>query len=195
MEILQTGGTLNIFGEEIEGYSNVYLIQRIDPCEDDSINVAAAVYAGGAVFTLTADGYHQITKLTMSTTYNATNYFIIGSTVYSPGGAAQFTGDSLYDLLGIIDFAAVGIIEESTDYFTYELTNTYYINLVRTKFLCNVCNNTCITDKDRIVLDTLLMGIEVIKLLMAQSQYDEAARIMNLLSTCTGITSTSCNCS
>lgn len=195
MEILQTGGTLNIFGEEIEGYSNVYLIQRIDPCGDDPINVAAAIYAGGAVFTLTADGYHQITKLTMSTTYSATNYFIIGSIVYSPGGAAQFTGDSLYDLLGIIDFAAVGIIEESTDYFTYELTNTYYINLVRTKFLCNVCSNTCIADKDRIVLDTLLMGIEVIKLLMAQSQYDEAARIMNLLSTCTGVTSTSCNCS
>lgn len=195
MEILQSGSTLNIFGEEIEGYSNVYLIQRVDPCESDPINVAAAIFAGGAVFTLTADGYHQITKLTMSTTYSAVNYFIFDNKVYSPGGLTQLSGDDLYDLLDITDFEGYGITYESTNYFTYELTNTYYVNLVRTKFLCNVCNNTCIADKDRIVLDTLLMGMEVIKILIGESQYDEAARIMNLLSTCTGITSTSCNCS
>lgn len=195
MEILQSGSTLNIFGEEVEGYSNVYLIQRIDPCLDDPVNVGAAIYAGGAVFTLTADGYHQITKLTMSTSYSEVNYFILSGKVYSPGGSTQYTGDSLYDLLDITDYEGYGIIYEEANYFTYELMNTYYINLVRTKFLCNVCSNTCITDKDRIVLDTLLMGIEVIKILVAESQYDEAGRIANLLSTCTSVTSTSCNCS
>ena len=65
MEILQSDATLNIFGTAVFGYSNVYLIQRVDPCLEDPVNVLAQIAAGGTTFTLTADGYYQIHKFTM----------------------------------------------------------------------------------------------------------------------------------
>lgn len=196
MEILQSDATLNIFGTAVFGYSNVYLIQRVDPCLEDPVNVLAQIAAGGTTLTLTADGYYQIHKFTMSTTPTGSNWYISGNYAINPNMTSILSGDALYDLLEIDpdDYAGLGIAYEYVDHFSYYFIETYYINLIRSKLLQKICDNTCVPVSDKVTIDTLLMGIEVIKILIEQAQYDEAARIVNLLSTCTGVTTTSCNC-
>lgn len=193
MELIQTNNTLTVFGTSVEGYSNVYILQKIDPTSETATNVANSVSTAGTAFTITTDGYYLISKFIMSTTPSDIYYYIDGEAVITPEDA-EWTTTALYQLLDIDDYVAAGITVETTNYFTYYNIQTYYINLLKSKFLKNLCACGCMSANDRVTIDTLTMGIEVIKSLITYSQLNEAARIVSLLSVCTGNVNTNCNC-
>ena len=193
MELIQTNSTLTIFGTESVGYSNVYILQKMDPTTELPVNMDYKVSVAGTTFTLTSDGYYAINKFILSTTPSDTTYYISGEVVYVPGGDILMES-GLYDLLLIEDYTETGITYEVTNYFTYYTIETYYLNLLKSKFLKSMCGCGCVSASDRVTIDTLTMGIEVIKSLVLYSQFNEASRILNLLNTCTGIVNTNCNC-
>jgi len=192
MEIIQTSNTLAIFGSVVTGYSNIYILQKIDPLTTLPTNIAVSVSTGGTSFNLPSDGYYAVNKFTLSTDTNSLGYYIVGQAVYVPGGTTWIQS-ALYNLLTVSNPSTVGITLEVTYYFTYYAIQTYYLNLLKAKFLKDLCSCGC-DSNDKVLIDTFTMGIEVLKNLIQYSQYNEASRIVSILSTCSGVVNTSCNC-
>ncbi len=192
MELTQIQNTLVIENTVIAGYSNVYILQKIETSTDSSSNLGYFISTSGGSFALTIDGYYKVYRFSITTTENA-GYYIDGQTVYAPGGDELYD-NSIYSLLQIEDYEEEGIIYEMEEHFNYYCIEKKYIDLLKNKFLKDMCGCGCITPSDKVTVDTLTMGLEVIKYLVQYSQYYEADRIVSLLSTCTGIVNSNCNC-
>jgi hypothetical protein len=190
MTLTENQNTLVITDAVIADYSNVYIIQKITPSVADPENITYLVSEDGGTIAITLDGYYNVHRLQITTTAGA-GYYILGDVLYGPGDVV-IQGADVYLLLDIADFAAEGIIYSVADYFTYYNIEKYYVDFLKTKFLKNVC--CCNPPNDRSIIDPLTMGIDVIKYLLEYQQYNEAARIVEMLATCTGVINTSCGC-
>ena len=93
-----------------------------------------------------------------------------------------------------IDPIVGGFARQDQDWFTYYQLHTYYINLIKSKFLNNICSCTCMSTNDKTMIDTLTMGLTLIDELLTFILYYEAERILEQLSACTGVVNTKCNC-
>ena len=190
MELIQTQNTLVIQDTVISGYSNVYILQSVDYETGNVTDLNYLISADGGAFELPTDGYYKVHKFQLTTTVNS-GYYITGTSLYGPGNDL-FIDNSVYSILYIEDYEEEGITYSEEDYFNYYTVKNYYINLLQAKYLKNLC--CCNTVTDKMIVDTLTMGLEVIKYLIEYEQYNEASRILNMLTTCTNTVITSCNC-
>lgn len=141
---------------------------------------------------LATDGYYTITQIMLPLAPVPGTYYIIEDVVdqiIAPNGF-PITVDQLL----AVDPIAGGFDRQDVDWFTYYQLNDYYITLIKAKFLNNICNCGCINAQDKLMIDTLTMGIALLDELITYAQYYEAERILEQLSKCTGIVNTNCNC-
>ncbi len=190
MELIQNQNILVITDTAVADRSNVYIIQRISPTSDVPENITYLISEDGGTVAITLDGYYNVHKLQITTIAGA-GYYITGDQLYGPGDVLV-TGTNIYSLLDIEDFLAVGITYSVENYFTYYNIETFYIDLLKNKFLRNIC--CCNPPNDRVTIDALTMGIDVIKYLLEYLNYNEAARIVDMLAVCTGVVNTNCGC-
>jgi len=192
MELISNQNTLIVNVENIPNFSNVYILQKIENSEEDFSNLEHYISNTGAMFVLPVDGYYKIHRLLITIIPNE-GYYIDGSTVYAPGGE-ELDAEEIYTLLEIENYQAENIEYINQDHFNYYYVEKMYIDLLKNKLLLSSCNCSCGETKDKVTIDTLTMGLEVIRYLIYYTQYYEANRIVKLLATCTGIITANCNC-
>lgn len=141
---------------------------------------------------LATDGYYTITQIMLSLDQVPGTYYIIEDVVDQIIGPSGFP-ITITELLAV-DPLEGGFERQDQDWFTYYQLNDYYINLIKAKFLNNICNCGCINTQDKLMIDTLTMGLALIDELITYTKYYESERILEQLSKCTGIVNTSCNC-
>jgi len=146
-----------------------------------------------STFTLAVDGYYTITQLMLPTTPDPGTYYILeGVTdqIINPDGDPI----SISQLLEV-DPTGTTITREDEEWFGDYLIRTYYINLLKKKYLNNICNCDCINKQDKLMIDTLTMGLALIEELNVYTQYYESQRIIEKLNKCLGnINATNCDC-
>ena len=192
MELISSQNTIVINVENIPNFSNVYILQKIENSEEDFSNLEHYISNSGAMFILPEDGYYKVHRLLITTIPND-GYYINGSIVYAPGGE-EIESDEIYKLLEIENYLGENIEYINQDYFNYFYVEKMYIDLLKNKLLMNSCGCSCKDLGDKVTIDTLTMGMEVIKYLVYYTQYYEANRVVKLLTTCAGVITTNCNC-
>ena len=184
---------LTISDTEVSGYKYIHVIQL------NTVTGPGTQYVkythNSSTTVLASDGYYTLTQMRLPTTAVPGTYYIVEG---PEGGADQVIAPngsviSINDLL-LVDPIGTTITKTIEYWFSYYALHTYYVNLIKAKFLKNVCNCDCISPTDRLTIDSLTMGLTLIKELTTYAQYNEAQRIVEQLNKCTGIVTTSCNC-
>lgn len=185
MIITRTDNTITLDSAVAAGYTYVHITQKITTLEttifDDAISESSTDVA------ILTDGYYIFTEIKLPIT-GGSGYYISGDTVYDASNnevsidtlLTLYTGDS-------------NILREDYDYIFYNYLYTYYINLIKARFLKNMCGCNC-SSIDRVTLDTLTMGFAVLDQLIEYEQFTEAVRIIEQLSVCSNIINTNCSC-
>lgn len=182
MTITQTGNTVSITSTPQAGYRFIHAIQKVTSTVTTLVNDTFTDSASS--FTLESDGYYIISETKLTTTPGA-YYYISGDTVYSSVGVEITVEDLLEEELEQTTFV---------NHFSRYNVNEYYINLLKSKFLNNICACNCISTSEKLTIDMLTMGITLIDSLVIDEQFYEAERIVEQLGTCTNTITPSCNC-
>ena len=186
MQISTTKNTVNLVSTITSGYKYIHVIEKVTTTEVTLEN--SEFTESSSSYDLLTDGYYNIIEIKLPDSYSEGIYYIDGETIYSPVGVI-----TLEELLEV-DVEGTNILREDNDYFLYYFLETYYIDLIQSKFLKSICTCSCVNSQDRVTIDTLTMGLELIKKLVEYLQYMEAERMIEQLSTCSGIINTNCNC-
>lgn len=216
MEINQTDNVITTTSILESGYSYIHVIQKITT-ETSSI-FDSNITDSESEFTLTSDGYFILSEIKLPSTVdtNVNHYYITGNTVYNWEGEEV----SISTLI-TIDTTGTNIIREDIDYLSKYYIYKYYIDILKNRFLKNICNcgnsgtSNCssgvynptlingVVDRgykvsdpkqDKITIDTLTMGLEILDYLEEYLLYMEAQRIIEQLAPCGSITNTGCGC-
>jgi hypothetical protein len=183
MELIKTQGKLIIEDSPEVGFSNVYIIQKI--VGEEPTNVTYLISPDGGLLNMAIDGYYVIHKYKLPTTVN-TEYYIIGGNSYGPG-EELLEGQEIYSIL---DYETLEYSQ--IEFLYYENIKVFYINLLKDKYLKNLC--CCGNLQDKFTVDTITMGLEVISYLEEYSQFYEAARIIDMLALCNKTVLSNCGC-
>lgn len=184
MEITQTNNNIEVVSTELSGYVYLHVYQKITTTVESIIQETYT--DSSSSISLTTDGYYIISELKLRSTETPGEYYVLGEDIYTPEGELIL----LEDLMLIEDLE----IRTDANVLSYYYIEKYYIDLVKSKFLKGMCSCACINDLDKITIDTLTMGIEVLDILIKYSQFYEAERMVEQLSVCTGIVNTNCSC-
>jgi len=187
MNISQTNNTLVLTSLLSAGYSFVHAIIKIGLTEDEL--VFSNITNSESSFDLETDAYFNVVEIKLPTTSGA-GYYISGNVIYDPLDQVV----TVEELLAT-DTAGTNIERDDNDLISTYFLNTYYINLIKSKFLKDICNCACLDKSSKLMIDTLTMGLTLIDKLEENMLFNEANRIINQLSVCTNITPKSdCNC-
>ena len=189
MNVSQSENKLNIVSTD----SGVYYkyIHVIQDVRINSIEIVSEVYTTSvSYYTFPYDGYFKISEIKLPTT-SGNYYWVNDEVIYDPSGNVI----SVEELLEV-DPTGTNIVRNDLDYITLYFLRDYYLKLLKSKYLKNICNCGCgcIDKQDKVKLDTLTMGLDLIEALMAQYQYYEVQRIIEKMMVCFGIVSNDCNC-
>lgn len=184
---------LTISDTEVTEYKYIHVIQL------NAITGSGTQYVkythDSSTTTLAADGYYTITQMMLPLDPVEGTYYIIESLVGGDDQVIDPNGDViLIDDLLLVDTVGTTITKTVENIFSDYSLHTYYINLLKSKFLKNVCGCDCISKQDKLTIDTLTMGLALIEELVAFAQYNEAERIVEQLNKCTGLVTPNCNC-
>lgn len=188
MNISQIEEVLHLVSIETNGYGFIHVIQDVRIHET---TVAKDIFTNSSsTYTFLSDGYFIITEIKLPLV-SGTGYYINGESVYNPNGQEI----SIEDLL-LINPSTSNIVRSDQNYISLFLLKDYYLKLLKTKYLKNICNCGCgcIDKIDKVQLDTLTMGLDLIEALEVKSQYFEIQRIVEKLSVCFGLITSDCNC-
>lgn len=188
MEIRQNNDVLTIESIPTSGYKFIHAVQKITTSE---ITLEDYTFTENVSdITLTKDSYYLITEVKLPDSVTPNNYYILGSIIYNPLGEVI----SVSDLLNT-DITDTNIIKESDEILFYYYLNKYYVDLIQSKIFKNIFSCDCLESKeDKLIIDTLTMGLEVLRTLEQYNQYYEAQRILEKLSTCNGNVPINCGC-
>ena len=203
MNINKSKNTLTITSSPIvAGYTYVHVIWKLttqtdslNPTTDEIIHeVYINALPGNSSKTLPSDGYYIVYEFYLPNTPG--NYYYVGQDqssvkhVYDPSGNIVPTTELI-----TMNVSATNIVKvEQPIFHLYNLTD-YYISLIKTKFLKNLCDCTnCGDSPDKKTLDALTMGLSLIEVLNTYLQYFESERIVEQLYKCTNMVFTPCNC-
>lgn len=188
MNISQVDNTLNISSTAYSGYTYIHAIQSVTINEVILVNDVFTTAASS--YNFLTDGYFIIIEIKLPTTPGE-YYYISDEIIYNPEGE-EITVEQLLD----IDVTDTNISRVDEDYTTIYYLNDYYLALLRSKYLKNICNCGCgcIDKQDKVRLDTLTMGLDLIEALIGKAQYYEVQRIVEKLMICFGIVENNCNC-
>jgi hypothetical protein len=179
MAAIKNNNNIVITSTPSAGYGHVHIIQKITSSTETIVN---SVIGDSSTFPTTVDGYYIVTEIILPTA-DGGSYFIDGDEIKL--GTASVILSDLLDLVAA---------ETTTELVLYYYLNIYYINLIKSKLLKNLCSCACMSLSDKLTLDTLTMGLTIIPILEADSQFVEMGRMVDQLSVCTGITNTGCAC-
>lgn len=187
MEIVRTNNVISITSPYASGYKYIHVTQIV---ENNQIVIFDSTFTETvSTVTTTADGYFIITEVKLPESESPGNYYILGGKIYNPLGEEI----TLEELLAT-DTDETNIVKESQEFLSYYFLNKYYIDLIESKLLKNVFSCNCMTPQDRVLIDTLSMGLDVIKTLMEYNQFYEAKRILDKMSVCSGLVNPICKC-
>ena len=186
MNITQSQNIITITGTVTADYDYIHVIQQATIA--DTTSILESITNSISTKSLLADGYYQITEIKLPTTPGE-YYYTNGTIVYDPNGDAI----SIANLL-LVNPIGTNIVREDTDFITVYLLNTYYINLLKTKFLNGISGCECINKSEKLTIDFLTMGLYLIESLVIAEQYNECQRIIEQLGICSGVVTPNCNC-
>ena len=188
MEIKQINDILTIESTLTSGYRFIHITQRIttkDIFLEDYIfteNISS--------ITLTKDSYYIITEIKLPDSVVPGGYYILGRVVYDPSGNVISVSDLLQ-----VDIIETNIVKTSEEILFYYFLSKYYNDLIESKIFKNIFSCECLESKeDKVIIDTLTMGLEVLRTLIEYNQYYEAQRILEKLSTCNTSITVNCGC-
>lgn len=184
MEITQIANMLNLTSPATAGHSYVHVIDKITTSSESQVN--DTIVDSTSSYELTSDGYYKVIEIRLPNTVSAGNYYTLDGDFFDTSGD-QIT---LAELLEVES----GVTRTDTNHLSYYYLDTYYLNLIKSKFLKNICGCSCSSQQDRITIDTLTMGLHLIASLGTYLQYYEATRLIEQLSVCTGVSNVNCNC-
>lgn len=188
MNITQTGAKLSIISTESVGYRYVHVVQDVTIA---ATTIVSDEYTDSiSYYTLPTDGYYIVTEMKIPTT-PGDYYYIVDDVVFNADDQA-ITISALME----VDTIGTSIVRVDEDYISMYHLEAYYLSLLKSKYLANICNCGCgcIDKQDKIKLDTLTMGLDLIEALLAKVQYHEVQRIVEKLSVCFGLMIKNCNC-
>ena len=166
---------------ESVGYNYVHVIQKVTNTEN--VLITYNITADDSTIVVEEDGYYIISEIKLTTTPGA-GYYISGGVVYNNSVEV-----SIEDLLEVD-----GLDREDYDEVLYSILETYYKELLQSRFLGGINNCTCSYDKDKLMIDILTMGIDLVKILIKYGQYFEAGALITQLSLCSSLTTPNCGC-
>lgn len=187
MEITQEKNILTLSSTPTANTKYIHVVEQVT-ITDQTI-FAEYVGVNESVTDLTKDSYFILTEMILPDAEGAWNYYIDGNNkIIGPHGDVSVT-----ELLAL---QSTEFVVNEYNWFSKYHLNKYYTDLVKSRFLKNICACGCINKSDKIILDTLVMGIDLIDTLLLENQYYEAQRILEQLSTCFNIVEINkgCNC-
>lgn len=191
MNIIQTDGTISITSQESAGYGFIHIIQDVTITSTDV--VSDIFTTASSSYTFVSDGYFIITEIKLPSSPSPGNYYIdiAEEQIYDPTGSL-ITTEQLLE----VDTEFTNILRVDQDWLTMYILNEYYIRLLKSKYLKNICNCGCgcIDQADKVKLDTLTMGLDLSEALAAKYQYYEVQRIVEKLMVCFNLVDTNCDC-
>ena len=188
MTITQTGSMLELTSPVVTDYAYVHYYLNVN--SSDVVTDSAQVTDSFSYLDLTEDSYYQLVEILLPTT-PGTGYYISGQSIYDPDDVMITTDE----LLAIYPTTGTNIVRTQYDWISTYFLNEYYINLLKSKYLKNICSCNCFSKTDKVLIDALTMGFILIDALKLASQYYEANRIIDQLAVCTNtVTGTPCNC-
>jgi hypothetical protein len=123
------------------------------------------------------DGYYRVSEYPLTTTGT---YYIQDNILYNVEGQTDGA-----------DLVANEIPDETYDLVVYEYLEIFYKNLISDRLIKGICNCAC---QDKLVIDTLTIGLEMLKMLEKYKQYYEVYRILKQLETCDDFININCDC-
>jgi hypothetical protein len=189
MNLTQSDETLNIISQESSPYRYIHVVQDVTILETTIVNDEFTNSV--SYYNFTTDGYFIITEIKLPVTPVEGGYYISGDSVFDPEGVEITVEDVM-----ALSPENTNIIREDQEYITLYFLQDYYLGLLKAKYLKNICacGCGCIDKQDKVQLDTLTMGLDLIEALQAKFQYYEVQRIVEKLLVCFGLQMTNCNC-
>ena len=187
MKIEQSSNVLTLTSTTVSGHKYVHALQKVT-------TLTTTYYSGTftenvSTISLSTDGYYIVSEIRLPDAVSANNYYILNNKIYNNLGVEI----SIEELLAV-DPTGTNIIRTDYDQVSYHFINDYMINLIKQTFLKGICGCSCSTRDNKQTIDTIIMGIEVLKNLIEFNLYLEAERIIENLGICTGILNANCNC-
>lgn len=189
MTITQVENKLTIISQETSGYEYIHVVQ--DVTIHETVIVSSEFTNSISYYTLPTDGYYIVSEIKLPTT-SSSGYYISGDAVVS----TEIGVITVKELMNI-DTTGTNIVKNEVDHISMYYLEDYYLKLLKSKYLKNICNCGCgcIDRQDKVKLDTLTMGLDLIEALTLTAQYFEIQRIVEKLSVCFGMVKNDCNCS
>lgn len=181
MQIAYNKNSVSLTSTVSAGTAYVHAIQKVTFAS--TTFVTSTITGSTSTYSFTTDGYYVLTEIPISTNPTGT-YYTDMSVIYDSNG----------DEVDIEDLLEEEITMTSYNYLLFYFLETYYINLIKSKFLKSICGCGCTSSKEKLTIDTLTMGIDVLRILQTYEQFIEASRIIDQLSVCTGIVNPNCSC-
>jgi len=181
MEIKQTQNSIELTSIPLSGHSCLHVIEKITSTTNEVIYSNLEITS---CFNLPSDGYYIIHEIYLLNITTFNSYCIEEDIIYKPDGTVAKISD-------LLESDHISIIKEQSNFLLYYFLEEYYHKLLKKRFL----NFTyCKDSKDRLIIDTLTMGLEIIKSLINYEQFEEAQRIIEKISICSDNTNVNCNC-
>lgn len=187
MEIEQHADTLTLTSITVSGHKYIHTVQKVTTT--NTIFYSGIFTENISTIALSTDGYYIISEIRLPEAVITTGYYIQNDKIYNSTG----TEVSIEDLLKV-NTTGTNIIRNDYDYLSYYYLDKYNIDLIKSTFLKGMCSCGCSSRIGNQTIDTLVMGLEVLKNLVDYNLYYEAQRVIEQLSVCTGEINSSCNC-
>ena len=187
MKIEQFSETLTLTSITVSGHKYIHALQKVT--STDTTYYSGIFTENVSTIAFATDGYYIISEIRLPEQVISNGYYTLNDIKYDPT-ANTITIENLLK----VDITGTNIIRTDYNYLSYYYINKYNIDLIKQTFLKGICNCGCSTRTGGQTIDTLIMGIEVLKNLVDYELYYEAQRVVEQLGICTGILTTSCNC-
>lgn len=185
MLIVKTNNILSMTSTPATGYKFVHIINKVTITVETIIHDEITDSISSK--TLTDDGYYQVAEIKLTTTPG--NYwYITGDTIYLNG--VEKTSAELF----AADPNTGGITRTDYDIINTYILSNYYTNLLKSAFTKDLCVCGCTDKYERITMDVLIMGMELINQLTLIENYYEVQRIIERLSVCNNLLTSGCDC-
>jgi len=185
MLIVKTNNVLSMTSTPTSGYKFVHIINKVTITVETIIHDEITDSVSSK--TLTDDGYYQVVEMKLTTT-PGTGYYITEDKIYFNG--IEKTSSDLF----IADPNIGGFTRTDYDVVNIYILSNYYLNLLKSTFTKDLCICGCASKYERITMDILVMGIELINQLTIIKNYYEVQRIIERLSICNGLLTSGCDC-
>lgn len=191
MNITQIENNLTLASIESPQYGYVHITQKVT-ISGSAVYKTYFTLSTSTVY-LETDGYYQIVEIKLPASEGYGYWIDVNSggtgVVYDPEGSEV----PIEDLLAL-PLNTANIVREDQDLISTYLLQTYYILLIKSRFLNNICSCDCPDKEEKLKIDILTMGLALIEYLKVYAQYYEIERIIEQTTSCVGVTLNSCNC-